>query len=519
MNNQNLIIIRAEDQASQTLDSIGNSLDAMVSRLTAAAGVAAGAVAAAAASKMLVGAVSATTDAYLDQQEAARGLSEENIKYSASIQDMLGIQDETINKAMKRANLLGVEEEHLQSVTTAALGLSQVTGQNLHAAMLKTNEAINGNANAWASYLPTIREVETEEEKLAIIQAAAQRGLEDRINLAQSETGSIERRKAAMDDLYAAIGRLTAPSMETINSTTAIVSMMTDTIEQSLDSIAGYFGESTGFVSKAVDAAVSASMSGLAAVETVAENAGTSLMFVATAGEYAFALIERKGGEMLDNTIERTEWFADNFADIMTDIGTGTITVFANVGHNVGEIIVLLAKQIQDLPKMLEGNATYAISQVISDMAEIAGHDHFKGIWDGFEATAPPIPEWIESSITDRENDLLSRLAELGGSLGEAFGENFEAKMEGVQNILDQFDVPDLDFNLKPGIVDEVGKAKGGSSQSILESRLLTRGRGDDHMKQLVDEAKAQNKALEIIAANTEPNTAPEPQINFQMVS
>ena len=171
MAEQNIdVVIRARDEATRTLDQVAGSIEKIGSRVAIIGGAIAGGVFAAVTFKKIRDAAAEATEAYIAQERSARGLSDAQRQLSASLQDALAIQDDTINAAMRQAKMLGMAEQHMDNATKTAIGLSAATGMNLTSAMFRVNEAINGNANALATYIPALRNATSEKEKLNLSQ-------------------------------------------------------------------------------------------------------------------------------------------------------------------------------------------------------------------------------------------------------------------------------------------------------------------------------------------------------------
>lgn len=526
--NENVILIRAEDQASQTLMRIGDSMQAMTDRVATTIKTAVGLAATVAASKVMLSSANRVTEAYLEQKEAARSLTDANLEYSASMQDLTGVQDETINHAMHRAGVLGIEESAIEDVTTAALGLSQVTGQSLMSALMKTNEAIKGNANAWASYLPEIREVESEEEKLAIIQAAAVRGMEDRIKMTGEEAGAIARRKAAMEDLYAAIGRIIGPSVKAQDAITVLAKMSADAVNSMMDSIAAAADTGGSIVSQAMDFMFNASVAAMAGIETAVKNLDSVFELFSAGIEYDVLYWTRLFDDFGKNAARSVEWLKSNILNVWGDLGRATLSIFRNLGGNIGEVVAAIGQHIADMPRMIATGMSRI--DIAKEFTRKLNEDViFKGLLDGYKPLAQAFPEMIESAATEREAELLQRMAELGEKLGVSFNESFGSRMEWAKGMLDKFrqgmDLPEFNLKGMAGASEEDGVNKA-SRMGILESRLLTRGAGDPANEQIVANTKATadrldklNAAAEKLLDKWDEETRGEGKLKIEVVS
>lgn len=466
------ITIRARDQATQTIQQVADNVQTLTNRITVAGGLVAGGAALIGIFKTLQAVSSSTSQAYIEQERAARGLSDAQRAFSQSLQQSLAIADEQTNALQRQAMMLGVAEDSMESVTKAAIGLSQATGQSLQSSLFRVNEAINGNANALQTYLPALRQAETETEKLAIISEAASRGLELELQKANEAEGAINRRKAATQDLTAAIGGLLAPSVEFQNALAALATTATSVIQD----MAAAFSGGGQFMSRVIDGMVTTIVGGFAVAEVAVTKLGDVFLLIqdtielsvrSWAGIVQHALTEQIPAYAI--------WFAENFTSIIRDAAVGVITIIQNMGQNLGEAVFAIFDFIRG---GMQGG--------MAGLGERLGDALFVGILDGFEAQTAALPEIAARQITDREQFLAERMARTGGRLGDAFADSFNNRMDQVRGLMDSF-TADFDLDTTLNLGDVAGQIAAASNRSLqaVESRLLTRGETDDPQKDI----------------------------------
>ena len=143
----------------------------------------------------IVGSISSANAAYDTQVEAVQGLetalrlngenvAEQSAKMQAFANDMqalTGVGDETTLGLAKQAAMLGVNSDQLDDVTKATIGLSHATGKSLEESLKLVKGSLAGEFGAFGEIIPAIKQATTAQEKLAMVQDLASKGIEAKI--------------------------------------------------------------------------------------------------------------------------------------------------------------------------------------------------------------------------------------------------------------------------------------------------------------------------------------------------
>lgn len=483
------ITIRVENQASESLDKINQDLEGLGKMALKVGAVVGSAVAAFVASKAAVGALSKMTEEFYKSEKAARGLTDAQREFSESLQIALGIQDDVVNRLQRQARLLGIATEQQQEATRAAIGLAESLGISVESALYKVNEAINGNANALASYIPAIRDAETESEKLALVSQAAARGLSELTDAATAGEVAINRWEAANADLVESIGGMVQPSVEVGNTMAALTTVAAELI----DKLSERMGDFGAVVSVTMEGFKTAAVGAFAAAETAIDNFGMVLDLGMKSAELAIiGYVEMLKHAFTVEAPAYVEWFGENFFNLIQDAANAVMKVFQNLGHNIGEAMAAIWTWVQG---GMQGGVEGLMTQL--------GESMFKGLTEGFEAQTEPLPDIIGRQLTDREQELIGQIAALGGKLGSEFSDNFGDRMEQVNKLIGDMTADvNASIDLQAGdsldkLADKAGKAGDPGPLQATESRLLTRGESDTPISQIATFTERTAKGIE----------------------
>lgn len=461
--------------SSESLKTAQKNADGFFSSLK----VAAGAALAYLGSTKLLAFSETAIEAYNKQNRAARSLGEAQISLAADMQKALGVGDEVTLGIMRQASLLGVADRDLQSVSMATLGLAEATGQGLNESLKKVNAAINGNANALVDYMPELRNMTSEEAKLAAVTELAEAGLRKKANSMNYLDGSMKSASNAVGDLWEKIGILLVPGAELAASTiTTLASVATSALIPAVEAM----GATMEWWANATETATSYAIGAITAVEVAFTNWST---IVDIAGSTAYLAMLKFSLDveylLTDKVPAYIAWFAENWVAVFRDMGVAVVTIFQNIGQNIGEAAFALFDWISS-----------GFSGGFEGLSERLGNAIFVGMMDGFEAKAKALPQILARSITDDETMLANRIGALGNSLGGQFNKKFQDRMEA-------FKLNKAAFNLDIDLASVGAKPTGGAASELkaIESRLLTRGRADDPNAKIVDNTQATVKELQ----------------------
>lgn len=487
MANETVIVIRAQDQASAALESINERIQSLTSSLVSGVGLVAGSVAAIASSKKLLQIMESSQEAYLDSRKALRDLNETQVEYVNQLQNVIGLEDESTGNLIRRAKLLGVQEEQIKDVTTAAVGLAEVTGMSLESSLMKVNEAINGNANAWASYLPAIREVKSEEEKLAIIMEAAERGIDKRLEKGGDIEGALSRRSAAFQDLQASIGAVIAPTVMMQDTLAAMATVAADAI----DGLAERFSGSGSTMTTVARVAAETFVGAISVFRVGFERIGDILELTKVTVEFNLRFYFETIRHTLAVQIPQLlVWFANNWQAAFEDMFSFARTVTVNGFQVLTDLFRAGWKAITERTEQSQIDMAFAVVKAVNT-----------NLLEGFEATAEALPDLIGRKLTDREIELLTKMGILGKKLGGAFQQAIIDGTADLKDVFDSFrDTSGLNFDLST-----LGAPESSRSNELraVESRLLTRGPAETPLDAIrassENTAKATGKAAELL--------------------
>src|SRR5690606_38128169 len=121
---------------------------------------------------------------------------------------LTGVGDEVTLGLMKQASMLGVNAEQLDDAAKAAIGLSEATGKSLDESIKIVNNSLAGEFGALGEVIPAMRQMTTEEEKLAAVLELSRRGLEAKTAASGTVAGMTDRASGAIGDLMESVGAL-----------------------------------------------------------------------------------------------------------------------------------------------------------------------------------------------------------------------------------------------------------------------------------------------------------------------
>ncbi len=336
------ISITAIDGASDVLKSVESSLSSFASAAVIAAGAAATVATAVVGFEMAKGFAEDADK----QNEALRGLSQQQIAFAQSIEKSLGIRDREVATLMKSAAIYGFQGAQLEAVTKAAIGVSAAMGINYDAALQKV---INSG-----------KDFDT-------IQRAAAAGLSKKAEIMQTATGAGIALSNNLAKIGTTIGGIVAPAIElstrlsasfaeTINATLQpALKILPAALEVSIP----VFQQFTSVMAEAgrwaVDNAqkmfmgVAETFLGVVTAADVAWNNAAQIVTIAIDTMHlAVVQLGENIKQLLAYDIELVKWFAENFVNIFRDLAVGALTIIDNLGKNLGEAFFAIFNWIQN---------------------------------------------------------------------------------------------------------------------------------------------------------------------------
>lgn len=564
------IVISAQDQASEVLKSIGKNTEKLASTMDKASeqtsktqrtfdfaikgfiALKAATMAAQAAMAGITAAfkgMEASVVAFNTQEEAARGMTQAQLDYAASLQIATNVGDETTLALLRQAEAMGASKDTSDELVTAAVGLAEAFGINQAEALKKVMQATNGNANALQELIPGIRTATTEEEKLALITQAAATGLQKLQADADTTKGAMERSAGAFGDLSEKIGALFAPIYKVVHTGLAVFAeTLQSALGPAIDLVNGGFQGlqpyidgfirsmqvAANVVGVAIEVLVSITRTffnsfiggvGQAAgfaelLKSAIENTGIIVVKALTIMEVAWNNFPTVVSFAIDSVllflegmradIEHTltvvipayvTWFANNFTNILKDAFKAAKTILTKFFTVAGELVSTGFTFITS--KGTEGATDFALALSGAISANLL---------DGFEATTEKLPDIAERATTETEKALLGNIGQNAATLANEYEAALKPRIDALKASLGdetKLTIDDLKGKVDVKLPDKIGEQidKIGSTvqaNSAITGRLLTRGRDDSTAQKIAEQTIELRKALEAVKQATE---------------
>lgn len=168
---------------------------------------------------------------YQEWQKATMDLTEQQLELIQVMEMATGVNDTQVAELFQLATAYGVAEDKIDDFVSAALGLSDAVGVSANTALQKLAEFMNGNSKALDTFLPQLRQAETELEKLAIIEEVAADSLETMRDALTDSEGAQLRFNQSLRELHRVIGEGVAPSVTVVfNSLAALAELLANNL-------------------------------------------------------------------------------------------------------------------------------------------------------------------------------------------------------------------------------------------------------------------------------------------------
>ena len=564
------IVIAAQDQASEVLKSIGKNTEKLASTMGKASeqtsktqktfdfaikgfiALKAATMAAQAAMAGITAAfkgMEASVAAFNTQEEAARGMTQAQLDFAASLQVATNIGDEATLQLMKQAEMLGVSKEQTTDLALASAGLGESLRIDQAAAMKLVMQATNGNTAALSRYIPELKGVTDQTEAMAIIQRVASTGLEKLQEDADTTKGAMERSAGAFGDLSEKIGALFAPIYKVVHTGLAVFAETLQTalgpaidlvnngfegLQPYIDGFIRSMQVAANVVGVAVEILISITQTffnsfiagasqaaGFAdLLKNAVENAGIFIIKALTMVEVAWnnfgTIVEFTVNSValfIEGMIEDfkhaftvvipayAQWFGENFFNIIRDYFSLIITGLKNHLTNIGKIF-------QEIWEWIKSGMSGGVSELVSNLANI----DFSGLTEGFEAQTQALPKITERATTATERALGQMVQSNASELANAYEAALRPRIDALKTSLgDETELTignlqgSVDVKLPDKVSDQIDKI-GSSVQanSAVTGRLLTRGRDDSTAQKIAEQTIELRKALEAVKQATE---------------
>lgn len=505
------IQIGAQDTASKILDKVGDKTSYLARRterladrsedasgritigfknlFAAAAGFAVFDRVAAGIEKAIGAAFDAIT-VYEEYQRATINLTEAQKELARALQNDTLIDDAEIAKAIELAETIGIADNEIERLIRSAAALARANDDDLIPTLRDLKSFLDGDVAAFDELLVQMKSVESDGERLAIINDAINRGLQ--LQAKDLESGAAASRKLALayGDLQVKIGNAFAPGKQLAAE---FFSSVVNGLERSLPSLSFFTSElSKNMI--VMDSMETLAKRWGAAIEISIANIGDSLSLLATDVE----LFAAKTTADIEHTLTvaipaYAEWFAINFPAIISD---GLIAA--------GQSILEFGKSVPDLLAPIYDAINSGSGKVVEDL----GDRFIETMQKTLDAAniaidSPELPDIPEREKTtweiELEDEQMQTSLRMLGRTADILADRFSSMELGIDEP-NQLDLSDLFRSIEEAgksAIDNVGNraqdAADGlkkmipefTGQNAVESRLLTRGPDQDPFARL----------------------------------
>jgi hypothetical protein len=461
------IVIAAQDKATEIIKSV-NSQTSILAETLGLVAVASAGLAGFAASKEFV-----------ELEKAARKLDPALRDLARSMEIGTNTDEKTILGLMKSVQRQGFATEQIDDATKAAMGLSEAMGISLTDGLTKVRQATEGNFEAFAYLIPNINELASSEEKLAAVSKLASQGLQDKADIANSATSVFDRMNVEMGNLQATIGAIIEPFRQLAYEGIATVAeLLSQALKPAIDDFQKSFSGMGSSVASWSTWMTETLVAGFTLVEVTLTNIGAIAEMAGASIVLSLEQMRSQFEHIFTVAIPAyAAWFADNFINILSDIGGIVIATFSNLGTSIGEIMAGVWNYVSS------GFSADAYEQLMFEVGRAAN----RGLLDGFEPVTKALPDIGERAVSDFEKTLQGMVDTTASSLVSEFDSKFNERIAAMNEKFEKNPL-DVDVNL-----NAKGGALGGLKSDVnvlqsTESRLLVRGSTDDPLLKISEQ-------------------------------
>jgi hypothetical protein len=490
------IVVGASDKASSILRSVADqtqllsdslkttetnakNLEISMSGVTVAAGILAGAYAGLKAGAALTEFLGTSSAEFVAVEKAARSFDDSLKDLAKTIESGTNIDEKSILGLMKQARGRGFGADQLDDAAKAAIGLAEVMETSMTDGLEKVRQATEGNFAAFEALIPNINQLATSEEKLAAVSALATAGLEKKKDAANSSVAVFDRMNVEMNNLYETIGEIIEPFRQLAYQGIAVVAeLLSQALEPAIASFNSQFsgmGNSVTAMSKWLTESI---VTGFTLIEVTLFNLGTIVEMIGASVVLSLEQMRSNFEHIFTVAIPAyASWFADNFINILSDVGGIVIATFSNLGTSIGEIMAGVFNYISS------GFSADAYEQLMFEVGRAAN----RGLLDGFEPVTKALPDIGERAVSEFEKTLQGMVDTSANALASEFDTKMQERMEALNKGL-------KDNPLNASInLETKGNPLGGMSSEVkmlqaVESRVMVRGSTEDPLLKLSEQ-------------------------------
>lgn len=496
--------------------------------------------------------LSGSVDAFNEQEEAARGMTQAQLDFASALQVATNLGDESTLALMRQAEMLGVTKDQTDEVALSVAGLSEALGIGQEEALKTVTQAMSGSTAAMNEKLPALRAIDeaakagtgafegltaaeakslATTQKLAAISEVAGRGLNKLQEDAQSTKGIMERSAGAFGDLQEKIGALLEPIFRVTHLGLAVFA---ETLQIALG--------------PAIDNVRSGVAGMQPVVEAIAKAFGQAAVVIGVWFEAATNIIKpffsvfnsEAGGTM--GILEGIQHAFRTLAEVAITVLTAQEVFWANLGSVVDLAVTVVLLRIEQMRAGLEHVFTQIIPAYVKWFGENAFNllqDYFSlyttvlsnfgkklaSFWttifdfissgfeggvsglasqlgealsgsliEGFEAKTKPLPDVVGRSLTDREQELANKAGSLANGLADEFNMKLQDRLADLDVNVNgnvEIDTPDLS-KISQDLTAKVETQTMVKVQELTaqDQRLLNRGPGEDPNRMVAENTK-----------------------------
>lgn len=423
--------------------------------------------------------VAKLTQAMEANGEASQDAIDANVALSDALEKRLNVEAEVIQALMADAANLGVANDQLDDTAKAAIGLSEAMGISLEDGLKKARLAAEGNFASFEKLIPSIKNMATDEEKLAAVMELTNRGLAQKEERAQSAAGAGERLATRLGDLAEVIGSALSPVLNAVQDGIArVAEVLTSILAPSLESTGGLLQTWSDWATQAIDTVTNTVIAGLTMAEVIFNNFGAVVGLVFDTIKLKYETYRADTEHLFVTTIPAyLTWFGNNFFNIIETAFNAVYTVISNQITAIGDAF----KAFWDF--IASGGSTDLLGQ----LGDIAGRSYL----DGFESSIEDLPNVAARAMTATEKALQNSIGATAGKLAEEYESKLAARTVKIGGSVGDSIADTIDLKLKKTAAEIAKDAEKKASEkgvagklselgtlSASESRLLTRGPG-----------------------------------------
>jgi hypothetical protein len=424
------------------------------------------------------------SSAMLATGQASEAMVEANIRLADSLEAMTGTESEAVQGLMAMAANLGAPVEQLDDLSRASVGLAESMGISLESALTKVRQAQEGNFAAFEKKLPQLKQMATDEEKLAAVMSLASRGIEQQTERYNGTAGAMARAMKAANDFGETVAAAVMPVIDAAtNAVAGIAIALTDVFGGALESSGDMVQSWQEFLSEKITQAANAVIGAITMAEVIVRNFGDVWGLVKDKIALRVETIRADIEQLFTVTLPAYgSWFATNFPRFFVDAFDAIATVIDNGATKV-------ANSIQAIWDFIATGGEGGVSGLVESVgAALSG-----SLLDGFESTVQALPQIAGRAMTDTERMLTASINDTATKLAAEYESKMASRTIKIGGKIGEDMATAIDLTLKKKEQEAAAAAndpasalaqlanRGGSALAALnanESRLLTRGPG-----------------------------------------